>query len=117
MNKVDEFMKYHEDQNNWASNEDGFNKMYDILDKYGTEDETVDIVFQRASEADQDRMLDLIRPQLELGQKGYAKRLYQEAVHNSRYHDMYNFGVIDAFEALSEEGYINIKDFEEYKRF
>ena len=59
---LDEFMSYHEDPDNYRSNESGFEKMYEILDKYGTEDEDVDEVFDRATEADQIRMINLIKP-------------------------------------------------------
>lgn len=58
---LDEFMAYHEDPDNYRTNEAGFEKMYEILDKYGTEDEDVDEIFNRASEADQIRMVNLIK--------------------------------------------------------
>ena len=59
---TDEFLRYHEDADNYRNNEAGFNKMYTILDKYGTEDEDVDELFERATEADQIRMINLIKP-------------------------------------------------------
>lgn len=59
---LDEFMRYHEDPDNYEKNRDGFDKMYDILDKYGTENENVDEVFVRAPENVQKRLVDLIRP-------------------------------------------------------
>ena len=59
---LDEFMKYHEDLNNYENNRSGFDKMYEILDKYGTENEDVDTVFVRAPYQDQKRMIELIKP-------------------------------------------------------
>lgn len=59
---LDEFMRYHEDPDNYEKNRDGFDKVYSILDKYGTENETVDEVFVRVPENVQRRLVDLIRP-------------------------------------------------------
>ncbi len=59
---LDEFMRYHEDFDNYRKNRDGFDKVYSILDKYGTENESVDKVFVRAPEDVQRRLVDLIRP-------------------------------------------------------
>lgn len=59
---LDEFLRYHEDPDNYEKNRDGFDKVYSILDKYGTENETVDEVFVRAPENVQRRLVDLIRP-------------------------------------------------------
>ena len=59
---LDEFMRYHEDPDNYEKNRDGFDKVYSILDKYGTENENVDEVFVRAPENVQRRLVDLIRP-------------------------------------------------------
>ena len=59
---VDEFIRYHEDPDNYEKNRDGFDKVYSILDKYGTENENVDEVFVRAPENVQRRLVDLIRP-------------------------------------------------------
>jgi len=60
---VDEFLKYHEDGENYNRNPEGFNKVYDILDKY-TDDlnEPVDVTFVKATPKDQMRMVSLIRP-------------------------------------------------------
>lgn len=59
---LDEFMRYHEDPDNYEKNRDGFDKVYSILDKYGTENENVDEVFVRAPENVQRRMIELIKP-------------------------------------------------------
>ena len=59
---TDEFLRYHEDPDNYEKNRDGFDKVYSILDKYGTENENVDEVFVRAPENVQRRLVDLIRP-------------------------------------------------------
>ena len=59
---LDEFMRYHEDFDNYRKNRAGFDKVYSILDEYGTENETVDEVFVRAPENVQRRLVDLIRP-------------------------------------------------------
>ena len=58
---TDEFLRYHEDADNYRNNEAGFNKMYTILDKYGSDDEDVDVLFERATDADQIRMINLIK--------------------------------------------------------
>ena len=59
---VDIFMQYHEDTNNYTNNPSGYDKVYSILDKYGSEDEDVDKLFSMASEDEQKEMIDLIRP-------------------------------------------------------
>lgn len=59
---VEEFMKYHEDGDNYRNNEIGFDQMYEILDQYGDASEDVNVVFDRASEEDKQKMIDLIRP-------------------------------------------------------
>ena len=59
---VDIFMQYHEDSSNYHNNPEGYDSVYAILDKYGSEDEDVDEVFLRASEDEQKEMIDLIRP-------------------------------------------------------
>lgn len=61
-NLVDIFMQYHEDTSNYNDNPTGYDMAYSILDKYGSEDEDVDVVFERASEEDQIEMINLIRP-------------------------------------------------------
>ena len=59
---TDEFLRYHGDADNYRNNEAGFNKMYTILDKYGSDDEDVDVLFERATDEDKKKMLDLIKP-------------------------------------------------------
>lgn len=59
---VDDFLKWHDDATNYQYQQDNFEQMYAILDKYGSEDEAVDEVFKRATPEDQKKMLDLIRP-------------------------------------------------------
>lgn len=59
---VDDFLKWHDDATNYQYQQDNFEQMYAILDKYVSEDEAVDEVFKRATPEDQKKMLDLIRP-------------------------------------------------------
>lgn len=58
----EEFMRWHEDPEHFRKHEDWFVEVYEILDQYGGPDEDVDIIFDRATEADQRRMLNLIKP-------------------------------------------------------
>lgn len=109
--RVDEFMKYHEDPDNYASNNDGFDKMYDILNKYGTENEDVDAVFKRATPEDQKRMIELIKPGYKYGQQGYARDLYYKALECDLDNAEYCRGVVDAIEALFAEGWVDEQNF------
>ena len=110
---VSEFMKYHEDPDNYASNHDGFDKMYDILNQYGSDEEDVDVVFKRATREDQKRMIDLIRPKVKFGQSGYARKLYYDALECNIENASadYCLGVVDAIEALFAEGWVNENEF------
>lgn len=103
---VDEFMRYHEDLANYENNRVGFDKMYDILSKYGNENESVDEVFVRAPETDQRRMVNLIRPNDnideamtvdQLSEKMYKLLHKQEKGATSSYEDGYVDGLSDAF--------------------
>lgn len=113
---VDTFMKYHEDANNYHNNEDGFDKMYAILEKYGDESEDVDVAFKRATPEDQRLMVELIKPKpRHPGERGYTKYFYN-AVINGDFEDAsrdYMRGVEDLFHALVSEGYIDREDFRE----
>ena len=111
--KLDEFMRYHEDPNNYPSNEDGFNKMYDILNEYGTENEDVDVVFKRATPEDQDKMIALIKPRPKFGSKEYARKLYYDALEGSieNASSDYCSGVEDAIEALFAGGWLDENEF------
>lgn len=120
--KVDEFLKYHEDKNNYHDNPDGFDKMYRILDKYGDENETVDVIFERATPEDQDKMIALIKPtRIKSGDEGYARKLYYGALEGkfpkgmeydeNNYNKSYMAGVIDAIDALFAEGWIDEEEF------
>ncbi len=113
--KLSTFLKYHEDEDNYAANPDGFDKMYSILEKYDNSNgnDPVDIPFQKATPEDQDRMIALIKPGYKFGQKGYAQDMYYRAL------DMdidnadpeYCKGVVDAIEALFAEGWIDENKF------
>jgi len=111
--KADTFLKYHDDADNYYNNEDGFNKMYEILNQYGDSNEDVDVVFRRATPEDQDKMLALITPNKKVGQSGYAKKLYRDAVDGNLEDWQYAQGVVDAFEALFREGYVSKDSFKE----
>lgn len=104
---IEEFLKYHDDENNYSRNRDGFDKMYAILEKYDDSNgnDTVDVAFRKATPADQQKMVDLIRPEKRPGQKGYAQELYYKAL-EGEFDKSYNDGIIDAIEALFEEGWI-----------
>ena len=112
-NKVDTFLKYHDDENNYHENQAGFEKMYSILEKYDDSNgnNTVDVAFMKASPEDQDRMLALIKPSARYGQPGYCRKLYDQAVNREFEDKRYNEGIIDAFEALIAEGLIDKDDF------
>ena len=104
---VDEFLKYHEDENNHYNNEDGFREMYKILNKYGDENESVDKVFVRAPEAEQKRMIKLIKPKLEklitvseLSDKFYTLLIKEEKGVTGIYEDGYLDGVRDCLDAF-----------------
>lgn len=104
---VDEFMKYHEDPGNYENNTDGFDEMYDILSKYGTENEPVDKVFIRAPEDDQKRMIELIKPDKgesitisELSDKFYKLQIKDERGNTTTYEDGYLDGIYDCLDAF-----------------
>lgn len=104
---VDEFMKYHELPGNYGDNPDGFDKMYDILDKYGNENEPVDKVFVRAPEDDQKRMIELIKPhegesitKSELSDKFYKLQIKDERGNTTMYEDGYLDGIYDCLAAF-----------------
>lgn len=106
--KVDTFLKYHEDEDNWVNNRDGFDKMYAILEKYDDSNgnDTVDVTFMKATPEDQDRMLRLITPGPKLGQSGYASKLYNDAL-SGMYGKEYSSGVADIVQALVKEGLLD----------
>lgn len=104
---VDEFLEYHEDPNAYHANPEGFDKMYEILSKYGDESENVDVVFQRAPLKDQRKMIQLIRydKPRRVGESGYCKQLYNKALMGEA-GDTWDYcnGISDAFQALFQEG-------------
>jgi len=112
---VDQFLEWHDDETNYHQHPDDFDKMYEILNKYGNSDDTVDIPFNRATPEDQRRMCELIRPKRRPGDDGYARDLYMRARNDERdgdfYSKEYNEGVVDAFQALFKEGFIERSDF------
>lgn len=121
--KVDTFMKYHEDESNYRSHPEAFDRVYNILDKYDTSNgnDSVDVVFLKATPADQDRMIELITPRpSHVGQPGYVKRLYEyaEDPRSSRdtfFEDLsrdYCEGVVDTITALIEEGLLDASYFD-----
>ena len=119
--KVDEFMKYHEDPENYYRNPEGFSKMYEILEKYGDATEDVDVVFERATPEDQDKMLNLIKfKRMNPGDPGYARKLYYGALEGKipdelGYGDYQSKdlleGIVEGMEALMAEGWVNEGDF------
>ena len=111
--KLDEFMRYFTNEHNEVNNQNGFDRMYDILSKYEDmsknpdELENVDVVFERATPEDQDRMIELIRPFPEEGTIEAARQLYYDALESN---DEYSQGVKDAFAALIDCGLIHRSD-------
>ena len=60
---LQEFMRYHEDYNNYRRNPSAFDEVYEILDKYDPDlNKDVGDVFVKATPEDQQLMIDLIRP-------------------------------------------------------
>lgn len=110
---VTEFMRYHDDPDNYSRNQKGFDEMYDILNQYGSEDEDVDTVFVRATPADQKRMLDLITPNAKYGTREYCRDLYYNALNRDIENgsDDYCAGVEDAIEALFAAGWLDESEF------
>ena len=115
---VDTFLKYHDDRDNYESNPDGFDKMYEILEKYDDSNgnDTVDVAFLKATPEDQRRMIELITPIPKVGSAVYCKQLYKSAKESNRGYDshgydLYGEGVLDAFEALAAAGYIDLNEF------
>lgn len=115
---LDKFLEYHDDENNWTTNRNGFDKMYAILEKYDDSNgnDTVDVAFMKATPEDQQKMVELITPgPRHPGERGYAKLFYNKVI-SGDYEDVsydYIDGVQDLFSALVQEGYINAADFEE----
>ena len=117
--KVDTFLKYHDDENNWRTNRNGFERMYNILNKYDDSNgnDTVDVAFNKATPEEQDKMIALITPKVKrVGEKGYAKQILHQAWErdfgdNTNIH--YCEGVEDAFAALFAEGLLDEDDFVE----
>lgn len=110
---VDTFLKYHDDESNWSSNRNGFEKMYKILDKYDDSNgnDTVDVAFNKATLEDQKRMIELITPERKVGVPGYCKAMYRKAVNRDYEDPSYIDGILDAFDALFREGFLDKSDF------
>ena len=105
LQKVNTFLKYHDDENNWRNNESNYDKMYEILSKYGDESEDVGTVFERATPEDQDRMIELIKPGPEIGSIDWFRDLYHSNVIEKVNGRQYAEGFSDALFALAELGY------------
>ena len=111
---VDQFLDFHEDENNPNRDNGRFDKMYDILDKYGDESENVDVVFERATPEDQLKMIDLIsyRRPAKVGSVDYCRDLYYNALEGDAYDSREaNQAVVDVFEALFAANVIDEKTF------
>lgn len=54
----EEFTRLH-DTADYEAHRDTFDKIYSILDKYGTENDNVDVLFDRANIEDQDTLMKL----------------------------------------------------------
>ena len=106
---VNEFMRYHEDSDNYSRNSAGFDKMYDILNQYGNEDEDVDVVFKRAPLDVQRRMIDFIRPAVPYTTREGARQMYYDALDMNIENASRDYceGVVDAIEALFASGWLD----------
>lgn len=109
---VDTFLKYHDDMDNYRSQEGNFDKAYEILDKYGDSDDyDVREAFLKANPDEQNEIVRLITPKAKYGEKGYSKVLYTNAKGNTSGDIMYNQGIVRPFESLAKEGYIDLSEF------
>lgn len=120
---VDTFLRYHDDEGNYARNSDGFDKMYSILEKYDTSNgnDPVDVAFLKATPEDQKKMIDLITPRPSFGTVEYCRQMYHDALDLNRNGSLnsalgedvsedYCNGITDAFEALFEAGLLERSD-------
>ena len=110
---VDKFLRYHDDESNWSSNREGFEKMYAILEQYDDSNgnDTVDVAFLKAPEAVQRRMIALITPKLRVGESGYARSFFKGLVAGEYGKGDYADGAADVFDALFKEGLLDREDF------
>lgn len=109
---VDIFLDYHDDMDNYHSQEGNFEKAYEILDKYeDSDDYDIRQAFLKADPDDQNEIIRLITPKAKYGEKGYSKLLYTDAKENTSGNTMYNQGIVRAFESLAKEGYIDLSEF------
>ena len=79
---VELFLKYHDDPDNYYAHKDNFEKMYQILDKYGSNDQDVDVRFEKATYSDQKEMLALITPKKEDAFKEFKRILHGSKSYN-----------------------------------
>jgi len=114
--KVQDFMRYHNSASNYYKHPDDFDRVYDILDKYGDENEDVSDLFQKASELDQDLMLALIKPPKKLGERGYSASLYRKALRGDAGSSDYCDGMSDMIHALITEGLLDKNEFSSFEQ-
>lgn len=103
----EEFLKWHDDENNYHQHPEDYDKVYTILNKYGDESESVDEVFEKASYEDQREMLRLIKPKKQDAQYGtieYVISNYHAAHAHDLYEPAYADGWADAVDALIDAG-------------
>ena len=114
---IDLFLKYHDDENNYHHNRSGFDKMYEILEKYDDSNgnDTVDVAFRKATPEDQKKMIELITPgswSLKPSDKEYSRKLYYDALSGDAYEYRYaNEAVVDVFDTLFASGWLNEEEF------
>lgn len=113
--KVNQFMKYYSDLDNYNAHPDDFAKVESILSKYGDEDEGPKMLFYQATEDDQDKMIALIKPRLRLGERGYSAQLYRQALRGYAGSSEYCDGMSDIIHALITEGLLNKKEFSAFE--
>ena len=110
---LSDFTRYHEDADNYHSNPEGFDAMYDILNQYGSDEEDVREVFKRAPYEVQVKMVDLIKPRPKFGSREYARQLYRDALDNNLDDGNVDYcqGVVDAVDALIAGGWFSGEGF------
>lgn len=101
---LETFLRYHDNPDNYAHNRNGFDDMYEILEKYddSNKEDTVDVAFLKAPLADQIKMVELITPH-----KATFKEWYYDICQMKRIPDSYQDGFRDAVEALIKEGLLD----------
>lgn len=111
-NRVEELYEATELYYNYMHNRDLRWKMDEILEEYDEDAQmTVAQIFNIMSPEDQQTIIDLasqVAIPVGFGEPGYAKQLYNECINRTDDDDAdYDAGIIDFYNALKAEGYID----------